>query len=313
VKAPLYSPGVAEPATSLPASALAECYLGAGGRATNGRRADLANYLRHHHDGALTPEEFVLGPHFLAVGREHLGAERWEAHLRRPVERVLDAGCSAGSMTIALADRYPSATVVGVDVEEEAVALARHLAAARPLVSFETIQLERYEPDEGFDVIQCRETLEHVYDPRATFTKLLRLLRPGGVLFVETPNYRFPYEPHVRLPMLPKSPKALLRLECRLAGRDAGFVGHLNFDCDPLTFARWARLSGTPVDTVDLMAEKVQRLLNPESGEMPATAGRARVLTVLRRSALVSRLARTLIDRMAIAPSAMLLFVRRRD
>lgn len=293
------------------ALALAERYLTAGDRASCGRAKDLAVYLDQHHDGRLTPAEYLLGPEFLALGRAHLGADRWEPYLRHPVQRILDAGCSAGSMTIALADRYPSAAVVGVDVEHEAVALARHLAADRPRISFEATALEHFEPDDGFDVIQCRETLEHVREPRAVFTKLLRFLRPGGVLFVETPNYRFPYEPHVRLPMLPKSPKGLLRVQCRLARRDAAFIDHLNFECDPRTFARWARRSEEPVDIVDLMNEKLERLLDAQSEGAPATPARARALAVLRRSDHATRVARILIDRLALAPSAMLLFVRR--
>lgn len=311
MEAPLYSSGVIAPAPS--ASALAERFLRAGDRASCGRSQDLVRYIEQHLGGTVTPAEYVLGPHYLALGRSHLGAERWEPYLSRPVRRVLDAGCAAGNMTIALADRYPAADVVGLDIEEEAVALARHLAADRPRVSFLLTSLESYESEVGFDVIQCRETLEHVHEPRSAFVKLLRLLRPGGVLFLETPNYRFPYEPHVRLPMLPKSPKALLRLQCRLMGREAGFVEHLNFECDPRTFARWARQSGEAVDIVDLMAEKVDRLLCTQVEGEPATAVRARALALIRRSEPAGRLARTLIKWFALAPSAMLLFVRRTD
>jgi ubiquinone/menaquinone biosynthesis C-methylase UbiE len=42
--------------------------------------------------------------------------------------------------------------------------------------------------DECYDAVHIAHTLEHVPDPRRTGAELVRLLRPGGVLFVEVPN-----------------------------------------------------------------------------------------------------------------------------
>jgi 2-polyprenyl-3-methyl-5-hydroxy-6-metoxy-1,4-benzoquinol methylase len=43
-------------------------------------------------------------------------------------------------------------------------------------------------PVEGFDVVCAWHVLEHVADPRDVLTRVLRALRPGGLLFVEVPN-----------------------------------------------------------------------------------------------------------------------------
>jgi 2-polyprenyl-3-methyl-5-hydroxy-6-metoxy-1,4-benzoquinol methylase len=43
-------------------------------------------------------------------------------------------------------------------------------------------------PEGGFDVVTLIETLEHVAGPRAFLADAARLLRPGGVLFLTTPN-----------------------------------------------------------------------------------------------------------------------------
>jgi SAM-dependent methyltransferase len=43
-------------------------------------------------------------------------------------------------------------------------------------------------PPQGFDVVTLIETLEHVPEPRSFLADAARLLRPGGLLFLTTPN-----------------------------------------------------------------------------------------------------------------------------
>jgi SAM-dependent methyltransferase len=40
-----------------------------------------------------------------------------------------------------------------------------------------------------FGAVVCTEVLEHVDDPAATFAEMARVLRPGGLAYVTTPNY----------------------------------------------------------------------------------------------------------------------------
>lgn len=44
-------------------------------------------------------------------------------------------------------------------------------------------------PDASFDVITARHVIEHIPTPQAFMAELARLLKPGGILVVETPNY----------------------------------------------------------------------------------------------------------------------------
>jgi hypothetical protein len=153
----------------------------------------------------------------------------------------------------------------------------------------------------------CRTTLEHVYDPRAALGRLLDVLAPSGSLFLETPNYLFPYEPHLRVWMLPKSPKPLLRAECRLLGRDPDFADHLQFVCDPLTLGRWARAHG-PFTVIDLMRQKVLEIARGH--QQPTAPGRRRAAAAL--GAVATRLPR-LVEFAAglpVWPSAQLLVIR---
>jgi SAM-dependent methyltransferase len=43
-------------------------------------------------------------------------------------------------------------------------------------------------PSAGFDVVNAMMVVEHLYDPFHSFTEIARVLRPGGVAFVNLPN-----------------------------------------------------------------------------------------------------------------------------
>jgi SAM-dependent methyltransferase len=42
--------------------------------------------------------------------------------------------------------------------------------------------------DRSFDVVYCRSVMEHVRDPRTMFREISRVLRPGGLFLLLTPN-----------------------------------------------------------------------------------------------------------------------------
>ena len=235
----------------------------------------------------------------------------WAPYVTGLPARILDAGCGPGFVALALADRYPDAEVVGVDIEPEAIALGRAFGGESGRVNLRTGDLLAPPAADlgSFDLIVSRTTLEHVRDPQLALSRLLGSLNPGGALFLETPNYLFPYEPHVRLWMLPKSPKRLLALECRLFGHDAGFIDHLQFACDPLTFKRWAGEHGD-VEIVDLMAEKLRGMLRGE--RVAAVAWRQTVVDAMRRRRPVAALLARAAPLVPFWPSVQLLLIDRR-
>jgi SAM-dependent methyltransferase len=101
-------------------------------------------------------------------------------------KEVLDAGCGVGYGSALLAER--AQRVVGVDVDEEAIAYARARYGA-PNVEF--LRLDLLEPDlpsASFDVVCAFETLEHLTEPEAFLAQTARLLRPDGVLLLSTPR-----------------------------------------------------------------------------------------------------------------------------
>ena len=99
--------------------------------------------------------------------------------------RVLDAGCGVGWGS-ELLRRAGAASVVGVDISDAALADARSRA---PECEFVPGDLQKLPfPDAEFDVVVCMEALEHTEDTGGTLDELARVLRPGGVLLVSSPN-----------------------------------------------------------------------------------------------------------------------------
>jgi SAM-dependent methyltransferase len=119
--------------------------------------------------------------------------------------RVLDAASGEGYGSALLATQ--AADVLGVDLSPEAVAHARARYAGRANLRFETGDATRLDalPNAAFDLIVSFETLEHVAAQEHMLDGFARLLAPGGLLLVSTPdrhNYSdvpgFRNEHHVR-------------------------------------------------------------------------------------------------------------------
>ena len=79
-------------------------------------------------------------------------------------------------------------SVMGVDVEPEAVEYARgrykHAGLEYRTGDAQSIDL----PDNSFDVVVSFETIEHLPDYVAYLREVRRVLRPGGVFLLSTPN-----------------------------------------------------------------------------------------------------------------------------
>jgi len=297
--------------TSEPGRQLVEAYIfNQMNRAASDRERIFSDEALNR-TGESSPVDFILSGGYLRhVARElEEIAPSWDPYLVNPVPRILDAGCGAGVTTLALAGRYRSASVIGVDVEKAALDVAEFLARDEPRCSFRHDRLEDFQDAERFDLIQSRCVIEHVYNPRYVLGTLIRHLAPGGVLYLETPNYLYPWEPHIELAILPKSPKWIVRVQCRLTGRDSTFVDHLNFDCDPLKLSRWARESDPDIEIVDLMAQKVAAIFCDDA--QPRVASRARRISALKRFPLAARVARWMLTNLPLAPSVVLLIRKR--
>lgn len=104
----------------------------------------------------------------------------------RPGWRVVDAGCGVGDVTLLAASLIgPEGTVVGVDTDAEALAVAEARAAHAGLadhVRFVHGDLRDVSFDDGFDAVVGRFVLMYLRDPVEGVRRLARHVRPGGIV-----------------------------------------------------------------------------------------------------------------------------------
>lgn len=99
----------------------------------------------------------------------------------RADDRVLDLACGPGYLTLALAER--AARVVGVDVTDRFLAMARAEARRRGLRNVALVpgDVERLPfPGGAFDLAVCKFAFHHFEHPRRVLEEMKRVLAPGG-------------------------------------------------------------------------------------------------------------------------------------
>ena len=99
---------------------------------------------------------------------------------------VLDAGCGTayGSRLLAAGG---AREVIGVDVARAVLdAVAPRMPESVRLQAGDLRKLE-FE-DDTFELVVCFEVIEYVEDPLAVLDELVRVLAPGGLLLVSSPN-----------------------------------------------------------------------------------------------------------------------------
>jgi ubiquinone/menaquinone biosynthesis C-methylase UbiE len=109
-----------------------------------------------------------------------------------PVEaRILDAGCGTGEASSRLAELFPRAQILGVDIIDAHLERARHrYANFAPRLRFEHQTVFGLDaPDNSYDLTVCRHVLHSIPHPDRVIAELARVTRPGGYLHLIPEDY----------------------------------------------------------------------------------------------------------------------------
>lgn len=118
-----------------------------------------------------------------------------------PFEKTdwLDIGCGSGGIAATLAPYVRS--IIGVDPEPwRRWYDYQRLNSNLQFLNESTENLSCTE--NSVDIVVCNQVYEHVANPQALIAEIHRVLRPGGYCYFAGPNFLFPIEPHICLPVL---------------------------------------------------------------------------------------------------------------
>jgi len=170
-------------------------------------------------DLPLTGERTVPG-----LAEENYWFRRHEVVYQRLAQRcagrdVLEAGCGEGYGADLLAD--VATRVIGLDYDEQTVA---HVRARYPRIDMRHGNLAELPLPAGeVDVVVNFQVIEHLWDQAQFVTECHRVLRPGGVLLMSTPN-RITFSPGRDTPLNPFHTRELNAAELTELLVDAGFT-----------------------------------------------------------------------------------------
>jgi len=138
-----------------------------------------------------------------AESRGKLVARLLSARIDLPSARILDIGCGAGGIAVALA--RAGASVKAFDPDPDKIQQAKQLAQAFDNVEFRLGDLVN-ETNSGYDVIILNDVLEHIGNPDVTLRFCADNLKKDGLLYITTPNkysiINILCDPHYSLPFV---------------------------------------------------------------------------------------------------------------
>ena len=130
--------------------------------------------------------------HWWYRGLRGMLADHWGKYMQSESPRILDAGCGAGAV-LAMLDAQ--ARTAGIDFASEALDFCRARGLTR-LGRASIVDLPF--ADAVFDAVISCDVLCHqsIADKQATMAEIARVVKPGGLLFLNLPAYQWLMSSH---------------------------------------------------------------------------------------------------------------------
>ncbi|MBS4067186.1 MAG: class I SAM-dependent methyltransferase [Sulfurimonas sp.] len=147
------------------------------------------------------------------------------------LNNVLVVGAGTGGALVAL-KQLGVRNVFAVEPNPEALEICMMKADLCGLDTklFSRHSAESLPYDNGtFEFVYCFTVLEHVQSIEQALVEMCRVLCPGGTLYVNTPNYNYPYEGHYKIHAPTCFGKLITSIYCFLMGKNVSFIKSLQF------------------------------------------------------------------------------------
>ena len=98
---------------------------------------------------------------------------------------VLEVGCGTGQMSIALS-RY-ARKIYGIDLSKGSLIEAKNFINSNNIKSVYLFRMNIFKlffEKNTFDIIISNGVLHHTYNPKLAFSKLVQILKPGGIIII---------------------------------------------------------------------------------------------------------------------------------
>jgi len=103
---------------------------------------------------------------------------------------ILDAGSGFGQYSYWMAQKFPTSTILSVDVKDEQVADCNNFFQQIGInnVMFEVADLTKFILPDKFDLALSVDVMEHILEDVLVFKNIHASLKPGGMLLISTPS-----------------------------------------------------------------------------------------------------------------------------
>jgi SAM-dependent methyltransferase len=243
------------------------------------------NYPTHSHVdfsvGDISVDEYLRSTIAACIAQ----VERIAGDIDFTPESILEIGCWAGIKCVALALYFPNASVFGVEPDRSAIEIAIKTGAELGIKNLNFIhgfgEMLPFEENK-FDLVVSHTVIEHVADVDKCLDEIGRVVRAGGVLHLEAPNYIWPAEQHLQIIVPPLSSRRVMKAFAILQGqaRNASFIDGLQ-----LVYPAWVErgLRRNGFVWKNRAEEKIRRVLAGSNDDVVAFHRAARMLALSRR------------------------------